>query len=759
MNFMSQVATKQGKAKIGAREKFDFDPRYFLQTAQHAMKSDVVRGLVELITNADDSYGRLEDDGQTVNGDIVVSLERRRKGKASIVTVQDFAEGMSGDNMVDRLRRVGGATSGFEASAGRRVRGTMGRGSKECVVFGSLTFCSIKGGRYAMVRLDQPAHFTLVEDRIATQADRVDLGFPRRGNGTVVTLEVGPTFSVPMFSWLRVNLAHYVSLRDIASSSDRRLLLHNVNTKSEPVQIKYSRPSEKPLFEKALAVPGYLEAEAKLVLYKSSKRIKVDLTSPYWSGGVEIKSGHAIHGLTLFSRDIENNPYAEFYFGRLSCPYIDKLQNEFEEAERKRKTHSPINPSRVIDPLRDGLDLDHPFTTALYSEAAHVLREQLKQDEEEEQSRTREIESKETAARLRKLAGAVSRYMKEKMAELEGEEDANDVDTDALPIDGLAVIPGGAVITQGSEARFYVYVRSRQHRLSTYNVNVSTKSEEISLSHPELKLKQDCNNTFVTSFVVRGEKPVSEAPVKLTWGAVDREVLISVITEKTSPELTEDFSFEKPFYSIREGKTRAVRLLAKCPDFIRGDVTAVVMSGDEAIKIINERVRIKFDRDWRAGVGVLRIKGVQESAPVVVTAEVAGRKATARFKVLPRPDWGQKINIKIRDEFYGEQRAVWDRNTLKIAGRHPSIKRYLGSAEDNFPNQETLHFRLLVAELVADNVAKRIMESSAQRNIAEFEDLDVTGFYRKHRQYMGEILNVAHSLQVADGELERAGDH
>lgn len=57
---------------LGQEQRFEIEDRYFLSTAQRAMKGDIIRGLVELITNSDDSYGDLESDGKTVSGEIRV---------------------------------------------------------------------------------------------------------------------------------------------------------------------------------------------------------------------------------------------------------------------------------------------------------------------------------------------------------------------------------------------------------------------------------------------------------------------------------------------------------------------------------------------------------------------------------------------------------------------------------------------------------------------------------------------------------------
>ena len=54
-------------------------PRYIRQNMNKAMRGNIVRGLVELITNSDDSYKELEENGIKVDGGIVIEIERKER--------------------------------------------------------------------------------------------------------------------------------------------------------------------------------------------------------------------------------------------------------------------------------------------------------------------------------------------------------------------------------------------------------------------------------------------------------------------------------------------------------------------------------------------------------------------------------------------------------------------------------------------------------------------------------------------------------
>ncbi len=90
-----------------AREgKVEYTGRAFEQDATQAMGGDIVRALVELITNADDAYGPNE-------GEIRVEVIRD-EGEPIRVLVRDRAKGLDPDRLQACFGVLGAATSGFE---------------------------------------------------------------------------------------------------------------------------------------------------------------------------------------------------------------------------------------------------------------------------------------------------------------------------------------------------------------------------------------------------------------------------------------------------------------------------------------------------------------------------------------------------------------------------------------------------------------------------------------------------------------------
>ncbi|PRY72280.1 hypothetical protein [Halomonas ventosae] len=103
--------------------------------------ASIEKALVELVTNCDDSYGRLERAGEPVSGEIRIEYERHQSG--ALLKVTDQAEGLSFERAASILTYGGahsplargegeGAVSSAAASS-RRSTGSAMAGSRRCM--------------------------------------------------------------------------------------------------------------------------------------------------------------------------------------------------------------------------------------------------------------------------------------------------------------------------------------------------------------------------------------------------------------------------------------------------------------------------------------------------------------------------------------------------------------------------------------------------------------------------------------------------
>jgi len=204
---------------LAVERKLHIEDRVAEQQARATIKNNPILALVELVTNSDDSYRRLENAGFKADGRIIIELVRRYEG--SVIRVMDYAEGFDESRMDERVGGYGGDTSGFtEKDAGR---GYWGRGLKEAMI--AMGFGSVESIRDDFLHKCTLEHLNYKRNNPIkiTRAIRNNLGV--KENGTVVTLKaVNEGIRMPQFETLKHSLEYYYSLRDIMSSGSREVL-------------------------------------------------------------------------------------------------------------------------------------------------------------------------------------------------------------------------------------------------------------------------------------------------------------------------------------------------------------------------------------------------------------------------------------------------------------------------------------------------------------------------------------------------------
>jgi hypothetical protein len=106
-------------------------PSRIIKQQAEATIQHLIDAVVELVTNCDDSYKRLEDNGKHLSGKIELYVSREKGGRCKEFKIKDYAQGMDRKKLETAIE-YGGETSGFVE--GKSVRGLLGRGLKESIL-------------------------------------------------------------------------------------------------------------------------------------------------------------------------------------------------------------------------------------------------------------------------------------------------------------------------------------------------------------------------------------------------------------------------------------------------------------------------------------------------------------------------------------------------------------------------------------------------------------------------------------------------
>lgn len=725
------------------RRPLEIESRRIVQDARLAIR-DVYDAIVELVTNADDRYQILG-----IEGRVEIELGRQGKGRPSILRVRDFADGMTTDQMNRKLGRIGGRVSGLEA--GHAVRGTNSRGAKDIAALGTVTFESIAGdGRMHTCRIYPNFEYEADDARAVTPRLRKRLAIAK-GTGTLVTIEIEPAHRIPKVDTLVPKVAALVRLRDIVRQEKTTLLVKGLrNSKRRPVGL--ARPAGRKRVSRTFAVPGYPGAKAKLVVFRARKQFKSG-RDRFRLGGILVKSRHAIHEATLFDRSLEWDSNALWFYGRLTCEAIDDLWNEYDDRQAGGEQHPAENPVPILDPSRkSGLTPGHPFVDALYGRALALLRPLVEEERKRAQrERARSVESQQTRKRLNALEKAANQFM-EDFSDEDVSRDAKGRQTGSrFQIQGYVLSPQYAQIVRGHSLGCRLTIRAEAFPEigEGMPVRVECLTDEIRADRAEVPLEPLAAQDGVlrAAWSVKALKATAATGLEVRVGPIRAESTIAVLASEAErySDLT-GLRFERPRYRIRGGSRRHIRLLAP---------TALVRSAgrDFELALASDEYRVTGSRRMllKAALGIAVAKLTvtvldDEAAPAKLVARLGDEEAETEVRALPPT--GAGILIKLEDVDHGALRYHWNKNVLEIGARHPSLNRYLGPKAERYPGQDDLHFRVLLAEVVAEALCARRLEGNIRANPGDFEAMSWDDHYRHFSELMTRFLPKAHALMA-----------
>ena len=724
--------------------------RNLYQNASNSIR-DVYDAIVELVTNADDRYQLLDSQGRLEGvGVIQIDVERRRK-ENKILKVRDFADGMTGAVMDQKLSNVGERVSGMEL--GLSVRGANSRGAKDVAALGDVSFKSFaEDGQFHECQITRSMRFLGPESSVVTRAIRREAGI-RSGTGTVVTILLHDRSAVPGHARLLERIRHLVPLRRILADPRRRIILREIAQGREDVVGPLATEGKERLSE-SFHVPGY-PATAKMKVFRSSRPLERD-KERFRKGGILIRSRHAVHQATLFDPVLESDPHAAWFYGWLRCEYIDELWNDFDERFENDEPVDPANPRILVDPnRRAGLLRDHPFTKALFAEALKRLRPLVEEERRRADGARTEIESRETRKRLDALQKAAAEFMSSE-EEPETSRDPNDEQPNSrFRNQGYSLNPAYAKIVQGHSQNYWFNISQEVFPEIEVRstVQIECLSPEITCpSVVSLEPHPKRDSALRALFKVHGRAPCKASGLKVRVGSIVAECTLEVIaSERDLYADVKDLEFQHQQYRVRaESGRKRVRVIA--PITLAPERTSIDVATDGPLVLISGETRLVPRPELGVAVAEFWIKVGQakEGASEQITAALGSRQASA--KVIVIPETGAGISIKIRDIDLKNQRYQWRSNVLEVAAKHPSLSRYLGDAKDDFPGQEHKHFRVLVAEIVSDAVCGEMLRKRVDANPIDWECADWDSYYAEFSQLMTLFLPIAHKTQVPEGK-------
>jgi hypothetical protein len=380
------------------------------------------------------------------------------------------------------------------------------------------------------------------------------------------------------------------------------------------------------------------------------------------------------------------------------------------------------------------------------------LRPLVEEERRRQENERARIESDQTRKRLNALEKTAAEFMRKYSEDADVSREPNGHGSDSqFRLKGYSLNPPFAQIVLGRSARFSLNIRldAFPEFAAGDIVQVSCVTGEITASVRSAKLEPHPTQDGVIRAVwsVTAEKPTKATGVRATIGSITAESLIEVLAEER--DLYTDVNrlcFGCARYSVVVGRPKAVRVLAPCPSLVREKTAVEIASSSAAFAVAGNRVLLPHP-ELGVAICTVRISADRPDQHGFVGARLGDQSCKADLVSIAAP--GAPISICLESVNYGNQRSRWKSNILSIAALHPSVQRYLGRPPD-FPGQEQKHFRVLLAEIVAEAVCSDLLSKNIEASPKEYEDADWEAYYATYCKYMTEFLLLAHESQVPD---------
>lgn len=492
----------------GERGQLPISPKVPIIQAKQTIGT-LIDAIIELVTNADDSYRRLESMGKTPSGKIEVTVKRKKGGELELLKVLDEAEGMNLDKL-EQIIVYGVSTSGFVE--GQSVRGMFGRGLKEAILaLGKGTVSSRRDGSESSVRIwleDGHPNWEILKDSRKTNEP----------NGTTVEVicSTGAGFKCPMHEKLAEQMSRHFALRDICGNKSREVILivenqggrrgRGAGRSTEQTRVRFEAPSYLRHDEKTVRIPDLEECTVKI--FETKEPLDSGHHDPFSLSGWVVKTEGAILDRSTFG--FEGSEAARYFYGEVFCPAI-------AQKIREGKTE-------LISATRDGLNWKHPFCQKLHEEIRKVLTPYVERKRKElEGKNTSASPPQEVQKRIKKVLKLLNIWAREEMEnppETNGEGDGS-IDS-STPVTSLTIKPEKAKARPKNPRTFSVYLPkalAQQNNPPCVQIELQDVVGKVWLREKSVQLKPHNQHAdlFVGYFQVTGDSEGNRAYIIARW--------------------------------------------------------------------------------------------------------------------------------------------------------------------------------------------------------------------------------------------------
>ncbi len=691
---------------------------------QKAIRS-LLDAIIELITNSDDSYERLNNFIKQYVGDIKIDYQKGNQKNKSILTIRDKAEGMSAQKLDKVLREHGN-----EIKSGGASRGYFGRGLIDCHSIGDLTIYSVDKGDPKKCIITKLEHRSQKYDEPQcvdfNQKLRQETGI--RKHGTYIKLEIpikSPAEYSPRADNLKKQIGSHYSLRNILWHQ-KGDFQGTLNLKFNDEKITYHPPFGDEIYKnykyKVMSRKGR-DIYAFFDLYKSPTELQGTSDESLNHYGILIQAKKAIHDKSFLSSKYKDHPERKKYFGHLRCDHIDELLKEYYENDMNSGDFETDNSISLVNDERKGIRSDHPFVKLLFEEPSKLLDQEIKKDVEKN---TGNLTNQTLKEQNKKFTDEFDKMVEDMV------ESQNDIGSSKK----TWYAAGTFKIEVGKPGEIRLYAKSNQ-LIQGNDVDIV-----ISESHKSyIKLKKN-KITLIESDTKPGYskgklqfdtiKENKKITIEFRYDNQIKTTISINIFKPISRSFKNNIEFEDSVYQVKEKGSRTLKVFAKYPSLVKKNNTiAKVIVGDQNIIAAPTSCKFNIVEGTNYSEATIQIKGIRVNDTTNLIVHLGDDTAETYVEVADKPDpEGAKIKHEIQFVDYSlgdDVRAEWNPNEphiLNITTAHKVVRKYLGKRiGENFEKQSSPEWIIFQNEIRAEKFAQKMMSYKAYDQPDEYKEL------------------------------------
>lgn len=676
------------------------DRKAIKQNQLSAVGTDLIRGLIELITNSDDAYG------ENTSGEIIIKFKNKE------IYIYDKAGGI---NNIDDALTQGATTAKFYNSG--ISRGRLGRGLKDVPVLAkesSFHIYTIHNSKFQHVFFEDSTSWRKVEENnkiISDESRRILLELS--DGGTLINFELNENVVKPKFDKLVFSLSNDFELRDLVKRRKIKLIDGN---KSVYLANSFVKDNYELVHKSIFKVYGFENYEdVQLNLFKLSEPAIEQVSKRSSEAGILIKGGFNTFENTLF--DYGKRAGSLYLHGEIYAPAIDQLYFEYDQIfhNSNSKFKDSKNPLWIISPSRIGLDRQHPFVKNLIKQIEPEIEKFLEAFEQ----KIEEIPLLDQLSQKR-VEKDIAKWIRSLFSE------------ESLGVDGvedeLIVIPR-SVVLEKNEIKTITVLGS----LETFQAGdqLSTKildGDSVELINNgksifTLSSEQYSHNKVIANLQIRA---LTTGKNKIEITSKESSAFLNVtVVDKLEKVTVDDLVFDSQSYSVSPFIQKKVTVLAPLNYLENVDggnnIVRFEISNDTFSFVNEQYVHLIHDKDSGFLKGELKIETKHSNGTATIKAFHINSTTQAKLKIkkddistiIPKISWNEQ-------ETHSMSRANAERQEkyllLTVHLKHPAVRDII----KNRTEINTQKAQVLLSEIVGEACISYFL--GTQENLNDFDD-------------------------------------